>query len=82
MSERWKYRLKTGFIWGISFSVILQVFDLFQMSFSQAFLSKRNLLRMLFFVLTGIFIVSYFFWKRKIKEEGSNNLSHDNTVNK
>ncbi len=68
MSERWKYQLKIGSIWGISFSVIIQIFDLLEMSFSQAFLSKRSLLRMLFFIVIGIFIVSYFSWKQKIKE--------------
>nr|WP_314839622.1 hypothetical protein [uncultured Flavobacterium sp.] len=68
MSERWKYQLKIGSIWGISFSLTLQVFDLLNMSFSQAFLSQRSLLRMLFFIVTGIFVVSYFSWKQKIKE--------------
>ena len=69
MSTRWKYQLKTGLIWGTSFSIILQVFDLLEISFSQAFLSKRSLLRMLFFIVTGIFVVSYFSWKQKIKKE-------------
>lgn len=82
MSKRWKYQLKIGLIWGISFSMIIQVFDLLNMSFSQAFLSKRCLLRMLFFIVIGIFIVSYFSWKQKTKEENTTNLPNNNTINK
>ena len=82
MNERWRYQLRTGLIWGISTSVILQFFDLLDMSFSQVFLSKRNLFRMLFFIGTGVFIVSYFSWKQKIKRENSADLPHNNTINK
>ena len=82
MSERWKYQLKIGLIWGIVLSLSLSVFDVFGMSFEDAFLSKKNLLRTLYFVLTGIFVVSYFRWKKKIKIENTTDLSHDNSVNK
>ena len=82
MSERWKFQLKYGLIWGFIVSVIMVGFDLFEMSIEEAFLSKRNLFRTLFFVFTGIFIVNYFSWKKKLKEKRSNSLSHDNAVNK
>ncbi len=82
MSERWKFQIKTGLIWGIVLSLCLSVFDVFGMSFEDAFLSKKNLLRTLYFVLTGIFVVSYFRWKKKIKIENTTDLSHDNSVNK
>jgi predicted transporter len=38
------------------------------MSFEDAFLSQEKLLRTLYFVLAGIFIVGYSNWKQKIKE--------------
>ena len=82
MSERWKFQLKYGFIWGFMVSFIMAGFDMFEMSIEDAFLSKRNLFRTLFFVFTGIFIVSYFSWKKKIKKEDNLDLSHDNSVNK
>lgn len=69
-------------IWGIVLSLSLSVFDLFKMCFEDAFLSKKNLLRVLYFVLAGIFVVSYFSWKKKIRIENSADLSHDNSVNK
>ncbi len=82
MSERWKYQLKIGSIWGISFSVIMAAFDLSELSFKDAFLSKENLFRTLYFVLAGIFIVGYSNWKKKIKRENSVELSNNNPVNK
>jgi hypothetical protein len=82
MSERWKFQLKNGLIWGFMVSFIMTAFDLFELSFEDAFLSKKNLLRMLLFVLAGIFVVSYFSWKKKIKRENNTELSHDNPVNK
>jgi hypothetical protein len=82
MSERWKFQIKYGLIWGSMVSFIMAGFDLFEMSFEDAFLSKKNLSRMLLFVLAGIFVVSYFSWKKKIKRESNTSLSHDNAVNK
>lgn len=82
MSERWKFQIKYGLIWGFMVSFIMVGLDLLEMTFEDAFLSKRNLFRMLFFVLSGIFVVSYFSWKKKIKKESSSGLSHDNAVNK
>ncbi|MBG6186657.1 hypothetical protein [Flavobacterium sp. CAN_S2] len=82
MSERWKFQIKYGLIWGFMVSFIMAGFDLFEMSFEDAFLSKKNLSRMLLFVLAGIFVVSYFSWKKKIKRESNTSLSHDNAVNK
>jgi hypothetical protein len=63
-------------------SFIMTAFDLFELSFEDAFLSKKNLLRMLLFVLAGIFVVSYFSWKKKVKCENNTELPHDNPVNK
>lgn len=69
-------------IWGIVLSLCLSVFDPFEMCFEDAFLSKKNLLRVLYFVLAGIFVVSYFSWKKKIRIENTTDLSHNNSVNK
>ena len=82
MSERWKFQLKNGLIWGVVLSLFLSVFDLFEMSFEDVFMSKRNLIRTFYFVLTGIFVVSYISWKKKIKRENSADLPHNNSVNK
>ena len=82
MNERWKFQVKNGLIWGLIMSSCLAVFDIFEMSFEDAFLSKKKLLRTLYFVLAGIFLVSYFRWKKKTRKENNTELSHDNSVNK
>ena len=52
------------------------------MSFEDAFLSQEKLLRTLYFVLAGIFIVGYSNWKKKTKRERSVELPHNNPINK
>ena len=82
MSERWKFQLKNGLIWGLLVSLIMTGFELFEMSIEDALLSNKNLFRMLLFILAGIFVVSYFSWKRKLIRVNSTGLSHDNTIDK
>ena len=57
-------------------------FDLFEMSIENALLSNKNLFQMLLFILAGVFVVSYFRWKKKIKIENTTDLSHYNTIDK
>ena len=82
MSKRWKYQLKYGVIWGLLVSFVTASFDLFNMTFEEVYLTKKNIIRTSYFVLAGIFFVSYFSWKKKTKEETTNNLPNNNTVNK
>ena len=82
MSERWKYQIKIGLIWGIILSVILMAIDLFENSFEDVFFSKINLLRTLYFIVVGIFLLGYLSWKKKIKRDKNANLSNDNAINK
>ena len=82
MSERWKFQLKNELIWGLLVSFIMAGFDLFEMSIENALLSNKNLFRMLLFILTGVFVVSYFSWKKKLIREDSTDSPHDNTIDK
>ncbi|MFV8358989.1 hypothetical protein [Flavobacterium sp. LS1P3] len=82
MSKKWKYQLKYGLIWGLLVSFITAAFDLYSMTFKEVYLSEKNTIRTALFVLAGIFVVSYFSWKKKIKSETNMDLSHDNAVNK
>lgn len=82
MSIRWNYQLKYGVIWGLLVSFVTASFDLFNMTFEEVYLTEKNIIRTSYFVLAGIFFVSYLSWKKKIKEKSSNNLSNNNTVNK
>ena len=82
MSKRWKYQLKYGLIWGLLVSFITATFDLYSMTFQEVYLSEKNTIRTALFVLAGIFVVSYFSWKKKTKSETNMDLSHDNAINK
>lgn len=82
MNERWKFQVKNGLIWGLIMSSCLAVFDVFEMSFEDPFLSKKTLFRTFYFVFTGIFLVCYFRWKKKTGIENNTELSHDNSINK
>lgn len=82
MSKKWQFQIKNGVRWGIILSLCLLIFDLLERSFEDAFFSKRNLFRTLYFVLFGIFVIGYLNWKKKIKRDNSADLSHDNTINK
>jgi membrane-anchored glycerophosphoryl diester phosphodiesterase (GDPDase) len=82
MSERWKFQLKSGLIWGLIMSFLMYAVDTIDMSFRDAFLTRKNLFRILFFVITGIFLVGYFSWKKKIKSKNTPDLPHNNTIYK
>ena len=82
MSKRWKYQLKYGLIWGLLVSFITATFDLYSMTFQEVYLSEKNTIRTALFVLAGIFVVSYFSCKKKIKSETNMDLSNDNAVKK
>lgn len=81
MSERWQFQIKNGGVWGLIVSFSIAIIDLFEMSFEDAFLSQEKLLRTLYFVLAGIFIVGYSNWKKKNKLERSLELPHNNPIN-
>lgn len=67
MSERWKYQIKTGGGWGIFTAILIALFDLAEMSFEDAFLSKRFIFREIFFFIFGTFMMGFYFWKAKNK---------------
>ena len=81
MSERWQFQIKNGGVWGLIVSFSIAIIDLFEMSFEDAFLSQEKLLRTLYFVLAGIFIVGYSNWKKKNKLERSVELPQNNPIN-
>ena len=71
MSERWKYQIRIGMFWGLFMSLGMTAFDCLNTSFEEAILPKRIFLRVIIFVSTGIFLLGYDSWKRKIKRENA-----------
>ncbi|MEC5164568.1 hypothetical protein RCH18_000284 [Flavobacterium sp. PL11] len=82
MSERWKYQIKTGGLWGLIIAVIIPTLDLFQLSFEHAFLSRQNLVRTAYFIIVGVFLIGYLRWRKKVKSGIGINLPHNNSINK
>ena len=82
MTDRWKYQIKTGGLWGFATATLLSLINLTEVTFEEEFLTKRYLIKLMFFLITGIFIVGYLSWKKKIKEKNKVKLAHDNAINK
>ena len=70
MNERWKYQIKTGGFWGIFMTVFNVLFELKQVSFLEQISKPTFYIRLVVYVLVGIFVLGYFNWKAKLKREG------------
>ena len=69
MSERWKFQIKSGGIWGVLMIVFFTLFELEKTSFIQQIENPKFWLRSLIYLLSGIFILGYFNWKAKLKKD-------------
>jgi len=67
MSERWKYQIKTGGIWGLFMVVFNILFELKEKPFMEQISSSTFYLRAAVYSAVGIFILGYFNWKRRPK---------------
>jgi hypothetical protein len=70
MNERWKYQIKTGGFWGIFMTVFTILFELKQVSFLEQISKPTFYIRLVGYVIVGIFVLGYFNWKAKLKREG------------
>lgn len=70
MNERWKYQIKTGGFWGIFMTVFTILFELKQVSFLEQISKPTFYIRLVGYVIVGIFVLGYFNWKAKLKKEG------------
>jgi hypothetical protein len=68
MSERWKYQLRWGALWGTFMAIGMTAFNAFENENWRLFLSYNFLLRLVIFNFISIFFVAYFAWKDKEKE--------------
>ena len=69
MSDRWKYQIKMGGIWGLFMVVFMMLFELKEKSFTQQFSDQNFYIRAVSFILLGIFVLGYFNWNTKNKRE-------------
>lgn len=71
MSERWKYQVKTGAFWGIFMTVFNLLFELQEKPVSVQLSSPNFYFRALAFIVVGIFVLGYFNWKQKVKQQNN-----------
>jgi len=71
MSERWKYQIKMGGVWGLFMVVFMMLFELKEKSFTQQFSDQNFYIRAISFILLGIFVLGYFNWNSKNKRENN-----------
>jgi hypothetical protein len=71
MSERWKYQIKYGGIWGVFMTVFNVLFELKEKPIGVQITSQNFYIRAVAFILIGIFVLAYFNWKQKVKNESN-----------
>ncbi len=68
MSERWKYQIKMGGIWGVFMTVFNVLFDIKETPFSTQVATPTFYFKSIAYILVGIFVLGYFTWKSKQKQ--------------
>ena len=68
MSERWKYQIKMGGIWGVFMTVFNVLFDIKETTFSTQVATPAFYFKSIAYILVGIFVLGYFTWKSKQKQ--------------
>jgi hypothetical protein len=71
MSERWKYQLKSGGIWGVFMIVFMTLFEIKEKPFAEQISSYNFYFRAVVYLVIGIFVLGYFNWKAKVKRESN-----------
>ena len=71
MSERWKYQLKMGGFWGVFMVIFMTLFELQEKTISQQLADRNFYIRVVGYIVIGVFFLGYFNWKEKIKRENS-----------
>lgn len=68
MSERWKYQIKMGSIWGLFMTVFNVLFDIKDIPLAAQVAAPAFYLKALAYILVGIFVLGYYTWKSKQKQ--------------
>ena len=69
MNERWRYQIKTGSRFGILMALIFGFWESYTSSFEEAFLSLKFILKLVIFIVIGIFLIGYESWLNKLKKD-------------
>ncbi|MBG6110907.1 putative membrane protein [Flavobacterium sp. CG_9.10] len=69
MSERWKYQIKMGGIWGVFMTVFNVLFEIKEIPFLEQVSKPSFYIRAAAYIVVGIFVLGYFTWKAKLKQQ-------------
>ena len=71
MNERWKYQIRTGLPFGIIMPIIMTLFDWFGTSatFTEGFFTVKFLIKLIIFLVIGVFLIGYSNWREREKNE-------------
>ncbi|MEY2922186.1 hypothetical protein [Flavobacterium sp.] len=69
MSERWKYQLKSGGLWGLFMSVFILLFNMKEQPIAEQLQHPEFWVKTLVYLIVGIFGLGYYNWKHKQKQQ-------------
>lgn len=69
MSDKWKYQIKSGGIWGLFMIVFTVLFEIKEKPLAVQLSSANFYIRAVAYLLIGIFVLGYFNWKSKVKQQ-------------
>ena len=69
MSERWKYQIKSGGFWGLFMTLFMTFFEHKEATFAEQFTHPKFYFRAVIYLVMGIFVLGYFNWKAKVKND-------------
>ena len=72
MSERWRYQIKTGGLWGVLMIIFSIVFSIKEKPLAVQLSSPNFYIRSVVYIAMGVFVLGYFNWKAKKKQEENN----------
>ena len=73
MSPRWKFQIRNGLPFGIFMAIFMTGFDAAMQNSTAPFLTGNFVIKLIIWMLGGVFIVGYFNWREKVKREENKN---------
>jgi hypothetical protein len=69
MSERWKYQIKSGGIWGLFMSGFSLFFNMKEQPIAEQLQNPQFWFRTVIYLTIGVFGLGYYNWKQKQKQQ-------------
>ena len=66
MSERWKFQLRSGLIFGLVYTIMMCLMN--ENSLEDQFSSTKFYIRIFANILVGVFVIGYLMWKGRYEK--------------